>query len=237
MKDSPLMHFVFFYLEPISFFLPVPFLLYYSFTDKRARIKALMAYYLIATLIMLKANGFNMKYSNNIDDYRLLNVFTCLAMCFYFFTSLVDRWKKAFVVFCGVTNIVYFISYTLTIEKSNSLDSLGSILVSLTVVMMVFLFMHQTLSNVTDEPLSNNFNFWFVACQMLYHCGAFIIFLTYGYFTKKIQTAGQYTLANRYLLMHLWNGHNILLFISSLMICASILWITWRKKHPRMFKP
>ena len=227
---------IYYTIEPLSFLLSGVFLLYYARIDTRARIKVLIGYYLLGCLLMIKANIFD-RLGNNIDEYRLMCLLTSLAMSFYFYTSLNGKWQRLTVLLFVAVHVNYFIGYYVMDYDPKAFDSLGYVLTSFSIVVMVFFFMYQTLRNVTDEPLSHNFNFWFVTAQMLYHCGSFIVFLTYGYFTKKIQTAGQYTLANRYLLMQLWNGHNILLLISSLMICTSILWINWRKKHPRMFKP
>ncbi len=224
---------IYYNIEPLSFLLPGLFLLYYARIDTRNRLKILAGYYLLSCLLMIKANIFN-PLSDNIEDYRLMCLLTSLAMSFYFYTSLEGKWQRLTVLLFVALHISYYIGYYLTNYDPNAFDSLGYVLTSFSIVVMVFFFMYQTLRNVTDEPLSRNFDFWFVTAQMLYHCGSFIIFLTYGYFTKKIQAAGQYTLPNRYLLMQLWNGHNILLFISSLMICAAILWITWGKKHRKV---
>jgi hypothetical protein len=218
-------------MEPLSFLLPGLFLLYYARIDDRARIKVLIGYYLLGCLLMIKANMFN-PLSDNINDYRLMCLLTSLAISFYFYSCLEDRWQRSTILLFGAVHVSYYIGYYFTDYDPKAFDSLGYVLTSFSIVVMVFFFMYQTLRNVTDEPLSRNFDFWFVTAQMLYHCGSFIVFLTYGYFTKKIQTANQYTLPNRFLLMQLWNGHNILLLISSLLICTSVVWISWRRKHP-----
>jgi len=231
MPNSLFTHFLFFYLEPISYFLPTVFLLYHSRSDKRARIKVLAAYYFIATLLMLKANTFNLQYHDNIGDYRLLNLFTGLCMCFYYYTSLGNRWTKSFALLFGFTTVLIFITSSVLLPNPRSLDSYSSAWISLAIIVMVLFFMYQTISNVTEAPLASNFDFWFVASQMLYHSGSFIIFLTYSYFTKKIQEANLYSIENRDILMQLWNGHNMLLFICSVMICFFVVWTRKRIKN------
>lgn len=229
-----LIQFLYYKIEPLSFLLPALFILYYARIDYRSKIKILAGYYTVGCLLMIKANVLH-RWGNNIDDYRLMSLLTGLVMGFYLYASLKDKWHRLIVVFFVVLNLSYYIGYYLIDYNPNAFDSLGYVLTSFGIVVMVFLFMYQTLQNVTDEPLSHNFDFWFVAAQLLYHSGSFIVFLTYGYFTKKIQEVNQYTPANRLLLMSLWNGHNILLLVSALMICTSILWMTWHKKHPRKF--
>jgi hypothetical protein len=226
--------YVFFNIEPFSFLLLVLFLIYHARSEKSVRVKILIGYYFLGCLLMIKANLLH-RGENNIDDYRLMSLLTSLVMSFYFYTRLKGKWHRLTVVFFVALNVCYYIGYYFLDYNPNAFDSLGYVLTSFCIVVMVFFFMYQTLKNVTDEPLSHNFDFWFVAAQLLYHSGSFIVFLTYGYLTKKIQEADHYTDSNRYLLMNLWNGHNILLLISSLMICSAILWITWRKKHPRIF--
>ncbi len=231
MQNSPFMQFMFYYLEPISFFLPIPFLIYHSAFDKRARIKVLAAYYFIGMLLMLKANTLNLDLSNNINDYRLFNLSTGLFICMYFYSSLLAVWKKRIVLFFGFSIIIQYLINFITVPNPQSFDSYGSVTVSLIIVILVLFFMHQTISNVTEEPLSSNFDFWFVVTQMIYHSGSFIILLTYGYFTKKILDPNQYTQENRHILMELWNANTILILISSLILCASILWINMMKSQ------
>jgi hypothetical protein len=109
---------------------------------------------------------------------------------------------------------------------------MGFVILSVGVVLMSFLFMHQILTNVTEEPLSWNFDFWFVASQLFYHLGSFFVFLTYGYLTRKLQISNDYSIENRVYLSQLWLGHNVLLFLSALVIAGSLLWIYFRKKSP-----
>ncbi len=221
---------MFFYLEPIAFLLPIPFLLYHSMGgDKRVRIKILAAYYFLSALIMLKANVMNSLMENNLDDYRLAGLLRGIFIGFYFYIALQKKWNKQLVFFFIGINLIYYITQSFPIGKKISFDSASQVIVSLEIMTLVILFMHQTLANVTEESLSLNFDFWFVTAQMLYNGGSFIIFLTYGYFTKKILEPNQYTPENRNILMQLWNGHNILLFISSIMICFFVIWIRLRK--------
>jgi hypothetical protein len=92
------------------------------------------------------------------------------------------------------------------------------------------MFMHQILANVSEESLSMNFDFWFVSSLLIYNLGAFIIFLTFGYLTRKILPAELYSFENRDLVTAVWGVHNVLLFLSSLLTLASAVWISFHKK-------
>jgi hypothetical protein len=148
----------------------------------------------------------------------------------YFYHTLTSGWKKKLIVICCFLEAGYFINSNLLLQQEPVFDSVGHVLLSAGVMLMVFLFMHQVFSNVKDELLSMNFDFWFVCSQMIYHLGAFAIFLTYNYLTKKILADGFYSPENRILLTKVWGVHNVLLFLSSLITAASVVWIAYHRK-------
>ncbi len=187
-----------------------------------------MFYYFMATLLMLKA-----AYSKtNIEIYSLLCLLTFICMGLYFYYTIFTLWKKRLVIlFCAIHTGYYIISIFL-FPSPLVFDSTGYIILSTGVVLMAFMYMHQVLTNVTEEPLSLNFDFWFVSSQLVYHLGSFFIFLTYGYLTQKILISDLYSDQNRIYLSQLWRVHNVLLFLSSVIISASVLWIFFRKRLP-----
>jgi hypothetical protein len=77
-----------------------------------------------------------------------------------------------------------------------------------------------------------NFDFWFVSSQFFYYLGSFFIFLTYGYLTKKLISSPEYSKQNIFYIRQLWVAHNVLLFLSALVIAGSLLWISFRRKSP-----
>ena len=125
---------------------------------------------------------------------------------------------------------IYFVTVNFLSPHSLLFDSLGQVILSIAVVIMAFMFMHQVLTNVTEESLWLNFDFWFVSAQFMYHLGTFFIFLTFQDLTTKIMSSNLYSKDNRILLTQLWGVHNVLLFLSALLISASIVWISFRRK-------
>lgn len=125
---------------------------------------------------------------------------------------------------------LYFIIYHWIIRNESVFDSMGNVILSTGMVIMVFMFLYQILTNITEESLSANFDFWFVSAQLVYFLGSFIIFLTFSYFTRKILPVELYSNENRDVLTKLWGVHNVLLFLSSLLTLGSVAWITFRKK-------
>jgi hypothetical protein len=189
-----------------------------------------LIYYFIAVALQLKA-----AYADtNIGIYSLLSSITFLFLGTYFYYTLFTSWKKRLVIlFCAI-QVGYNIIANLLLPGAEVFDSTAYVMVSSGIVLMAFLYMHQMLTNVTEEPLSLNFDFWFVSSQLFYHLGSFLIFLTYGYLTQKILTSDLYSYENRIYLSQLWRVHNVLLFLSSLFISAGILWTSFRRRSPSL---
>jgi hypothetical protein len=192
----------------------------------------LCAYYLISTMLMVKAVTMNNPGANNIGIYDLLFLLTSVCIGSYFYLLLQTVAKKIVtVIICGVEGI-YFILDSLIFNSSQLFDSNAYAMLSLGVVIMIFMYMHQLLSNISDEPLSSNFDFWLVSAQLIYHLGSFIIFLTFNYLSRKIMPAELYSSENRAVLTKLWGVHNVLLFLSTLLTIFGVLWISFPKKSP-----
>ena len=217
-------------LEPISYGLVGLFLLFFIRKYNKMKWKVLMVYYFIAVALQLKA-----AYSEaNIELYSLLSLLTFISMGTYFYYTLLVPWKRRLVIFFCVIQVAYYIRENIFLPGAQVFDSTGYVILSIGVVLMSFMYMHQPLTNVTEEPLSLNFDFWFVSSQLFYHLGSFLIFLTYGYFTQKILSSNLYSYENRIYLSQLWRVHNVLLFLSSLIISVGILWLSFRRRSPSL---
>jgi hypothetical protein len=134
-------------------------------------------------MLMVKAvliNRQDPNNSSNIGIYDLLFLLTSVCLGSYFYLLFQAGAKKIVtVIICGIEGI-YFILDNLIFNSSLLFDSNAYVMLSLGVVIMIFMYMHQLLSNISDEPLSLNFDFWFVSAQLIYHLGSFIIFLTFN---------------------------------------------------------
>lgn len=217
-------------LEPVSYGLCGLSLLFFIQRNNPLKWKILLIYYFIAVALQLKA-----AYAEtNIGLYSLLSSITFLFLGAYFYHTLFVSWKKRLVIlFCAI-QVGYNAIANLLFPGAEVFDSTAYVMLSSGIVLMAFLYMHQMLTNVTEEPLSLNFDFWFVSSQLFYHLGSFLIFLTYGYLTQKILTSDLYSYENRIYLSQLWRVHNVLLFLSSVFICAGILWTSFRRRSPSL---
>jgi hypothetical protein len=216
------------WLEPFSYGLCFAFIFYFTSKQKLIRWKAIAVYYFLATLLMTVAAFVN----PNILIYSSLSLLTCICVGMYFYRIFFIQWKKRVVVFFWIVQVAYFIASNFIFTSPKVLDSTAFVILSIGIVFMSFMYMHQILTNVTEEPLSLSLDFWFVSAQLLYYLGSFFIFLTYGYLTQKLMTSSLYSPENRFYLGQLWIIHNVLLFLSSLIISASVLWISFRRKSP-----
>ncbi|MFN6088909.1 MAG: hypothetical protein ACK47E_09205 [Cyclobacteriaceae bacterium] len=215
-------------LEPVSYGLCFLFILWHVRHDKHPKWKALIVYYFVASLLMWKA-----AYAYpNLMLYSLLCLLSGIGIGIYFYYTLKPVVKKGIVIAFIALQAGYYLIDITQAEPPKVFDSLGYVMLSVGVVLMSFLFMHQILTNVTEEPLSWNFDFWFVSSQFFYYLGSFFIFLTYGYFTEKLISSPEYSKDNLFYIRQLWLGHNVLLFLSALVIAGSLLWISFRRKPP-----
>lgn len=223
-----------FLLEPAAYFVFGVFIFIHSRKDRRTKTKVLYLYYFVATVLMGRATLLGVKGDANIEIYSLLCLLTAIGLGVYFYYTLATRLKKVMVVAFCLLNAAYYVGYNVLLQREQLFDSIGYVVVSTGIIIMTFMFMHQVLTNVNEELLSQNFDFWFVCSQMIYYLGAFAIFLTFNYLTKKILTDEAYSTENRRLLTHLWRVHNILLFLTSLFNATGVLWIAYRRKSPSL---
>lgn len=167
----------------------------------------------------------------NTHFYNLLYPLTSLTLGYYFYELLQTQLKKAVALASGLVAILYYFSNSFFFSAETLFDSIGHVISSLGVVLLIFMFFHQVMTNVKEEPLSHNFDFWFVCVQLFYHLGAFAIFLSYNYFTRKVLSVEFYSNENRSILTYLWVVHNVLLFLGALTTAFAIVWI-YRRKSP-----
>lgn len=187
----------------------------------------LCGYYLSATVLMLNTLSTT---AVNTHLYNVLYVLTSLAMAYYYSALLTSTWKRGITVLVGGVTLTYFAANIL-LGNDKLFDSNGYVITSTGVVLLIFLYLHQIFSNITEEQLSLKFDFWFVCSQLIYHLGAFGIFLTYHRLTEKVIDAN-YLHENRLILTYLWGIHNVLLFLGALLTCSGLIWIIYRKKSP-----
>ncbi len=214
-------------LEPISHLVYFAALFYWAGKDKRGIIKILSGYYFLAGLLGLKSALLIAQ--TNIQTYSLLCVLTSFGLGAYFYNVLQLRWQKIFVLFLCLINGAYYLFQNVIEDGLPVFDSLAYAILSSTIVMMIFMYMHQLLNSVKEEPLSMSFDFWFVSSQFVYFLGAFAIFLTYGYLTTKVLSNATFT---NTAVTWLWGLHNVLLFLSALVTSGGIAWISSHKKSP-----
>jgi len=216
-----------FLLESISYFLFFTALAYFiSRVDSKIKYWVLGGFYLIGFLVMLKI--LTPRYYNGFL-YNFIYMATSLTYGYFFFVTLRSRLKQGIIVLCCAATLIYYIVHSLILGET-LFDSLGYVISSMGIVIMIFMYLHQEINNVTEKAITLNFDFWFSASQLIYHLGAFGIFLTYNHLTTKILDPEHYSYENRDLLTSLWGVHNVLLFLGSLLTWFGILWIVSRRR-------
>ncbi len=189
----------------------------------------LLLYYTLAFALMLSSSVIvdNSEY-NTIWFYNLHAFATVLLLGLYFRNLFQAALKKNVTTLLIITVALYLLVKNAVLRQFVLFDSIGYSLVSISIVVYVLMYFHQLLSNVTDQNIFYDFNFWLTSGFLIYFLGSFIIFLTYHYFTVKILAT--YTREERHVLTNLWGLHNCLLFVGALMLLTGSLWIVYRRK-------
>lgn len=229
-SDSLYWIFLSHFIEPLAFIILFAGLFFYHRkVDPGIQYRLLYYYYLVAALTMLVATQLEF----NPPMYNLLYLLTGIGIGSYFYKTLQSQFKKN-IALAGITiTMTYYFVSNLMNGFDQIFDSNGHVLSSTCIVVLIFLYLHQVLTNVNENPLSQNFDFWFVCVQLVYHLSSFAIFLSYNYFTHRYFLERNESKEIGTILTMLWVVHNVILFLSAVIISLSIAWI-YRKKSPSL---
>lgn len=217
------------YLEPTAYLIYFIALALYARRYKGKLIIALLSYCFITFVVMLTTSILvDVTEYNTIWLYNIHAFLTITFLGFYFRSLFLSRVKTNLATLLCLLIGLYLVVKNIVLKDFQLFDSIGYSLVSAAIVFFVLMYFHQLLSNVTDQNIFRNFNFWLSSGYLVYFAGSFIIFLSYYYLTKKILDS--YTPQERELLTTLWGVHNMLLFVSSFSLLIGSLWLTYRKK-------
>lgn len=188
-----------------------------------------IAFYLFLTALFTVEISIHTGKSNSFQ-YSCVYLLNCLCWSTFFFQLYNSRFKKKVAVVIGTITTLYFLYKNVILEFDLIFDSLGQAISSIGIVLLIFIYLHQILSVIRSESLTQNFDFWLSSAQLTYHLGAFGIFLTFNHFTSKIFNTPNYSSENRQILSSLWGVHNVLLFLASLLTWIGVVWIIYKKK-------
>lgn len=216
-------------MEPIAYLLYLLAVMIYMKKQNDRPIRSLALYYLLAFVLMLTASI--LVPLADLETNWLYHIHAFITLWFlglYFRNLFHGSRKKALALFCIGSISIYFLVNIVIRRQYRLFDSIGFSLVSASVVLYVFLYFQQLLSNVKDQNILQDFNFWLSSGFLIYFLGNFIIFLTYHYFT--LQILATYTKEERDILTNLWGLHNCLLFAGALSLLGGSLWIVYRRR-------
>jgi len=217
-----------FFLEPISYFLTFGALLVYlKIKGRQIRHTILVVYQIIG--VGLLVGTFFARPNNYLYSY--LYLLTGISFSLYFFFLFESHQKRWLTLLIGVLTMLYYSFERFMINGEKLFPSIGFVITSSGILIMVFIYFYLMMRNVSEEPITQNFDFWLMCSQLAYHLGAFGIFLTYNKLTLNILSTEQYSNENRALLTSLWGAHNILLFIGSLITWVGVILIV--REHKR----
>lgn len=220
--------FVSYFLEGIAYCISFISILVYTIKiDKKTRFRVLNGFLFFVTLAAVKISVH--KGVSNSLLYSYIYLLNSLGWCLFFFFLFKDAVRKTISLIPALITASYFFYKVVLSEFDRIFDSVGYVICSIGIVLILFTYFQYLLGNVKSDKLSLNFDFWLACSQLIYHLGAFAIFLTYNHFTIKI--LDEYTLENRDILTSLWGVHNSLLFLSSLIVLIGVIWISQKKER------
>ena len=215
-------------LEPFSYLIMTIALLYYLKYKSASKIWVLFAYCFFSTILMSTACIEAFLQKQNIDKYdkHLLTTAFCIGV--YYYSILISKKTKFFVIIFITSAIIYFVTTNFVIKREVIFDSIGYSILSLSIVFMTIIYFNHLLNNVSEKSISINIDFWINTAFLIYYLGSFIIFFTYYFLTKKLLI--KYTSEGEKSLTNLWGYHNMLLFSCAVCILIGVIWQTSRTK-------
>lgn len=198
--------------------------------DSSKRYKFIVVYLFLTALFTVEISLHTGK--SNSFQYSCVYLLNSLCWSTFFYQLYNSVFKKKIAVVIGAITMLYFLYKNLILEFDLIFDSIGQAISSMGIVLLIFIYLHQTLSVIRSGSLTQNFDFWLSSAQLIYHLGAFGIFLTFNHFTNKIFNTENYSSENRQILSSLWGVHNVLLFLASLLTWVGVLWIVYQRKLP-----
>lgn len=165
---------------------------------------------------------------NNIWMYNIVLLAAILAIGFYTYILLHSVQKRTVVLVLVSGTVLYFVVRNFLLWHLFEIDSIGFVLLSISVTVFSFMYFHQILNRVTEAPAFYDFDSWLIAGYLLYYLGSFFIFLCFNYFTYKITL--QNRMEDRVLLTTLWGVHNVFLFFSAAITLMGSVWTTYRNR-------
>lgn len=217
------------WLEPVSFLIYLIALVIFYVGKRAFRIKILIIFYLLATVLMAVASSYVRYNKSNGIYYNAVMLVSIVSIGLYFRDILIARWPRLLITYFIAAGIVYFLIRTEFQHAINVFDSTGYSVVTVFVVALCFVYFHQMLRHVSERKITLGIDFWIVAGYLLYYLGRFFIIQTYEYLTNKIMHT--YTHEERKILTLLWAIPNVFLFVSALLLLGGTIWINYRMKY------
>lgn len=184
------------------------FLLYYGF---------FLLFSLIASMIpdFIKLKSNNWIYDN-------IPLILCLILFFFFnsiFKSNIET--KICLISLGVVILYYFVNWRKSIDRHPNTEFY--LIYALFIVVNSVAYLLQELTNIKEESVFNNLDFWFVTSLFFYVSSGTLFWM----FFKDIYTR----YPNRFNFEYLWAiCHNSILFLSCI-IFSSAIYLKTRRSH------
>jgi len=150
--------------------------------------------------------------------YSLVYIINACVFSWLFYTLLRGKIRRIIIIACCLVNVIFFI-YTDIISNLflSAFNSAVYGLTFLTIILYTLLYLYELLTNIKEENLLEDFDFWLICGYLLYYLGSFVIVIYY-------QNADPPERGS------IWSMNNIILFICSLILLVAYFKIPKNKK-------
>lgn len=208
------------FLEPLSYLVYFFLLMITTTKTSPLRLKVLLIYYVSAVVITYYASFLSYVKIMGDNNY-LYNLFFFITICtfsYYFYSILNSKVKKYIVLILLVFNVLLFIRYdVVSAQFFNTYNNYVTATCNITILTYSLLYFHKLISNVSEQNILEDFNFWLVSSYLIYFLGAFFIIFAY-----KEKNESQRAI--------IWSFQNVILFTSALVALTGNLWIKYHRK-------
>lgn len=223
------------FLEPFSYLIyTITLCLHYQIRPS-VKIKVLIFYYTLATLLMSYASWSiiymkNTAESNNNWVYNIFYFLSNFFLSFYMYKTFTHIKSKIITLSLLLINVTNFFLNDL-VFKQRLFDSFVTSIFLLSLIILIFLYFQQVLGNVTEQHILLHFDFWLLSGYLIFFLGSFFIIMSWSHLSSRVGNVA--TAEQKEQFSILWGVHNILLFISALITFIGSVWIRHYQRRLR----
>jgi len=202
-------------LEPIAYLIYMAAAILFYNSTRLLRHKVLFYYYGFSAVLIYLGILF---LDNNNWNYNVIFLLNICVLSWYFYSLLCNKVRKTIIVFLCAGNALLIIYTNVVQQKYLLYNNYVYAFSFISIVLYALFYLLELLNNIKEDELLINFDFWLVSGYLIYFLGSFVIVLLYDD-NRLYSKRGS-----------MWQMHNIILFICSLITGLASVNILLKRK-------